>query len=594
LLEQLVAPERQGHLLDPRAVHQVERRLRGLGQPPRSATEMAEWLRRLGDLTPEELEGPMAAFLEQLQSDGRACRLELLATPSQRCSPVRWVAAEEAEQYRQAFGLDGEVAAGAEEKQTAGAAILARFLSTHALVGLDDVLTRYPFEPAWAKRQLEEWAKSGRVVAVSTAVGETVQWSDPANLEQVQRGSLGILRREVVTCSPPQFADFLLRWQGLHPETRHGGSEGLAEVLGRLQGLPLEAEVWEQTVLPARVPGYQPRWLDEWIAGGAGVWVCQGSPADGGEAGRVAFFSREMLRQLTVPVVPDAPAPGPDADRVFDHLRGRGASFLTDLAADLGMSPGTARTALGVLMARCLVTNDRYDVIRTGGGPVAEALGESESLRAPSRPVLISRSLRANRRATLKPEGRWSVVPWGHPEPEALAVAQAALLLERYGIAARELALLDPWLLPWRVLYEVLSRMELAGDVRRGYFVEGLSGAQFAQPEAAQQLQEMHLPSTANAPSVLLHSTDPANLYGSGAPFDIPLLDGGTRPLLRRPGNWLVLRAGRPVLLIEQYGKRLTALASASRDEVSAAVACLPGIFDNQKGLTACHKVTVE
>ena len=83
---------------------------------------------------------------------------------------------------------------------------------------------------------------------------------------------------------------------------------------------------------------------------------------------------------------------------------------------------------------------------------------------------------------------------------------------------------------------------------------------------------------------LLLHSMDPANLYGSGAPFDIPLLDGGTRPLLRRPGNWLVLRAGRPVLLVEQHGKRLTALASASRDDVAAAVACLPGIFDNRRG----------
>ena len=72
LLEQLVAPERQAHLLDPRAIHQVERRLRGLGQPPRSATEAAEWLRRLGDLSPSELEGPMAAFLQELETDGRA------------------------------------------------------------------------------------------------------------------------------------------------------------------------------------------------------------------------------------------------------------------------------------------------------------------------------------------------------------------------------------------------------------------------------------------------------------------------------------------------------------------------------------------
>ena len=162
---------------------------------------------------------------------------------------------------------------------------------------------------------------------------------------------------------------------------------------------------------------------------------------------------------------------------------------------------------------------------------------------------------------TGRPEGRWSLTAWGQPEPELYALTQATLLLQRYGIVARELALLDPWLLPWRVLYEVLSRMEMAGDVRRGYFVEGLSGAQFALPEAAQLLQDLHLPSTANAPLILLHSMDPANLYGSGAPFDIALLDGGTRPLLRRAGNWLVLRAGRPLLLVEQQGKKLTALA---------------------------------
>src|SRR5947208_12542323 len=139
-------------------------------------------------------------------------------------------------------------------------------------------------------------------------------------------------------------------------------------------------------------------------------------------------------------------------------------------------------------------------------------------------------------------------------------------------------------MLPWRVLYEVLSRMEMTGEVRRGYFVEGLSGAQFALPEAARLLQQVALPSTANAPAVLVHSLDPANLYGSGAPFDIPLLDGGTRPLLRRGGNWLVLRAGRPVLLVEQQGKRLSTLPSASRADVLDAVASLPAILQRDQG----------
>jgi ATP-dependent Lhr-like helicase len=173
-------------------------------------------------------------------------------------------------------------------------------------------------------------------------------------------------------------------------------------------------------------------------------------------------------------------------------------------------------------------------------------------------------------------------------------VAQASLLLQRYGIVARELAQLDGWMLPWRVLYEVLSRLELTGEVRRGYFVAGLSGAQFALPEAAQMLQDLHLPSTAAAPVLLLHALDPANVYGSAAPFDIPLLDGGTRPFVRRAGNWLVVRAGRPVLLVEGQGKRLTALPSASREEVAAAVGCLRGILDAGRSLATRHKLSVE
>jgi ATP-dependent Lhr-like helicase len=236
------------------------------------------------------------------------------------------------------------------------------------------------------------------------------------------------------------------------------------------------------------------------------------------------------------------------------------------------------RAALVTLRRQGLATNDRFDVVRHAGAPTPAS---SVPARNPRRPV------------AWRPEGRWSLVAWGHPSSEERAVHAAGLLVRRCGVAARELALLDPWMPPWRVLYEVLSRMELAGDVRRGYFVEGLSGAQFASPEAARALQDLQLPSTAAAPAVLLHSLDPANLYGSGAPFDVPLLDGGTRPLLRRAGNWLALRAGRPALLIEQQGRRLTALPSASAADLAAAVATLPGLFDLAKGSLG-HKVNVE
>jgi len=588
LLQQLVAPEQSRHLLDPRALQQVERRLRGVGMPPRSPAEMAEWLRRLGDLSASELEGPMEAFLAGLVKDGVAQTIELPGV----AEPGRWVLTEEAETYRTAFHL-GEPGASATgvhpsvttpelrsltlpARQDAAVAILARFLRTHALVGLDDVLRRYPFERSWAERQLDAWARTGRAVVVQTG-GPTVSFSAPENLDQVQRTSLAILRREVVACSSPQLADFVLRWQFAHPTTQRGGPEGVSDVLDRLQGLALDAETWEQVVLPARVPGYQARWLDDWCLGGSGVAVGRG---DG-----VAFHPRETLAQLRRPIDDNEPPLDEVAAGVLDALQRRGAVFLTDLALALDATPSAVRAALGTLFRRGLVSNDQMDVLRRG----PEVVPASAVTAVRARPNL--RALRSG--PPPRPEGRWSAVAWGQPEPEPEAVTQAYLLLNRYGVVARELALLDPALRPWRILYEVLSRLEMAGEVRRGYFAEGLSGAQFALPEAAELLQETQAPSTASSPVLLVHSLDPANLYGSGAPLDVPLLDGGTRPLLRRAGNWLTLRAGRPIVLVEQQGKKLTALPSASRDDVVAAAALLPRLLDRRSG-SARHKLTVE
>src|SRR5213078_2679648 len=116
-----------------------------------------------------------------------------------------------------------------------------------------------------------------------------------------------------------------------------------------------------------------------------------------------------------------------------------------------GLTPSAVRAALTVLLGRGLVSNDRFDVIRGGN--------ESPVLTAASA-TAVGRWRSAPRRTQFRPEGRWFLVPWGSPDTETLAIHQATLLLNRYGIAARELAQMDPWLLPWRVLYEVFSRME--------------------------------------------------------------------------------------------------------------------------------------
>lgn len=587
LLDQLVAPDRHGHLLDPRAIQKVERRLRGMGLPPRTIPEMAEWLRRLGDLSLSDLEGPMINFLSEMEQNGQAKLIDL-----PRCREhARWILMEEQELYFQAFSCNRGPTGSADDESPAlppsssnqaAETILRRFLETHALVSLQDIVDRYPFDSEWVKRQLDSWSAKGWAVPVRPDPSQDAcQWSVAENWQQVQKTTTAILRREIVSCRPQHFADFLLRWQGVAPFSSARGdlADPLSRVLPKLEGYPLPWELWEQAILPGRLPGYLPSWLDERIGSGAWTWVAH-QKGEGG-ADLLSLWNRENLIRLSPPC--PSHSLDPNAGATFEALRAQGASFVTDLASSTKLSPSLVRAALWTLAGQGLVTNDHLDVVRrkTSVKPGEESPGSRRALRAMRRP------------ASTRPEGRWSLIKWGRSEPEQQALFMARLLLDRYGIAARELALLDPGMPPWRILYEVLSRLELAGDVRRGYFVEGLSGAQFALPEAARLLHDPPA-STANTPLILLHSLDPANLYGAGAPFDLPLLDEGSQSFTRRLGNWLVLRTGLPILFIEGNRQRLTTLPSASRADIQAAVAFLPTILERDLGMKGRHKLTIK
>ncbi|HEX3316034.1 MAG TPA: hypothetical protein VHR72_14145, partial [Gemmataceae bacterium] len=367
-------------------------------------------------------------------------------------------------------------------------------------------------------------------------------------------------------CPPARFADFVLRWQHLTPGRRLRGLDGAHEVLQQLRGVAVPVELWERTILPSRVPDCPPRIIDQlpgWL------WFGRGD--------LVGLVEREDLAGFAPAALENGEAP-PGTEIVREVLERRGALFVADLAQGTNLPPSVVRVALWSLVRRGLVTNDRFEVARRGE-PVAEAAPQAGLRR------------RSGIRRGIDPEGRWSLIPWPASDVEQDAVSAARRLLDRYGIVARELAKLDPAMPPWRVLYEVLSRMELADEVRRGYFVEGLSGAQFALPEAARMLHDLGGPTTPNTPVALIHTLDPANLYASGRPFD-PVADT-SRTFLRRPGNWIALQAGVPIFLVEQHGKRLTAMPNATAEALAAAVAELPRRLAGSTG-DLRQRITVE
>jgi ATP-dependent Lhr-like helicase len=547
-------------LLDPNAIGRVESRLRGIGQPPRTVDEMADTLRRLGDLTPSELAGPMLGFLDDLARQGRAVTIALSGTTE----PDRWIAAEEAELYRRAFALEPD--------EPAEEAIVQRFLQTHALVGLDDLIARYPLDPARATERLERWAEAGSVVRLEpTDDSEGPVWADRRNLDEVRRLSIALRRRESVAVPPEVFADFVARKQHVHPSTRWEGLAAVGLVLEQLQGFAAAADLWESELLPRRVRDYRPAWLDETLASGGWLWRAR---SEGRGEPRVGFVSRDFAG--TWPPIEDEEALSEAEAHVLDHLSRHGAAFATDLARQTGREPSAVRAALAALLERGLITNDRFDPLRPGARAMAEALAAASAAPMLRRPSLglVRPSLR--RPVSNRPEGRWSRLAPVESDEESAALAWGAVLLERYGVLTRETAALDPWAPSWRDLATWLSRAELRGELRRGYFVEGLSGVQYALAETADELARCAAGGAGPAEPILISTIDPANVYGAGAPLDVALLEGGTARLPRAPGNFLVLIVGRPVLIIEAFGKRLTGLASASEHELRKALALLP------------------
>ncbi|QEH33997.1 putative ATP-dependent helicase Lhr [Aquisphaera giovannonii] len=552
LLDALLEAPAGATLLDPQAVGRVEGRLRRKGKAPRSVEEMAETLASLGDLAPSELVGPMERWLGELEAQGRASRIELEGT-AESCL---WIPAEEVALYRAAFGADGP-------DRDALDTVVGRFVRTHALVGLAELTRRYPVPPGMASDLLERWVESGALVRLAPASEDAEpRWADGGNLAEIRRLTVAMRRREGVAVAPEVFADFLVGRQGLDRPRSADPAGDLDAALDRLRGFAAPPAFWEEEILPRRVQGYRPGLLDELLARGDWLWRAAGGP----DSVCVAFVPREFAGRWPAASTEEL---GGDGMRVLDALEAAGASFAVDLARRTGMEPSALRRELDALLRAGLVANDRFDPLRSGGASMVEALEAARSQGVGRRG---GRRLRA-----ASPEGRWSRLGQAGADDEGHRRAWIEALLDRYGVVAREMVEMDRWAPPWSELAPQLARAELRGELRRGYFVEGFSGVQYATEEAADELASL-AGGRRSGRDVLVAASDPANLYGSGAPLDIPLLEGGTARLSRQPGSYLVLRGGRPVLIVEGHGRRLTGLASASRAEIDDALVHVAGL----------------
>ena len=401
------------------------------------------------------------------------------------------IAAEDAGRYRDALGVmppgglpEAFLEGGADSLRQ----LVLRYAKSRGPFTTGEAEERFGLE---LEALLHELVRADLLVRGELRPGGTErEWCDPDVLRRLRRASLAALRREVEPAEQAALGRFLPAWHGI------GRRASLREALVPLQGLPLPVTLWESEVLPRRVPGYQPAWLDGLCAAGELVWA-------GAGLDRVAVYFREDAPVLGKPA--GAPPPETEEAAAIRAALGRGAMFWADLLDETGLEAEAALPALWELVWAGEVTNDAWTPLRAGR--------RYEAPRAQRRPRRFSRTRGA---AITSTQGRWSPTDRLFPgTPDRRALAE--LLLERQGIVTRDGVRGEGIPGGYGAVYSELKDLETIGACRRGYFVEGLGGAQFALAGAVERLRE-HRADEEPEPLVLA-AADPAQPYGAVLPW---------------------------------------------------------------------------
>jgi len=574
LLRELLGQEGLRDLIDPAALAQVEDDLQHLSDRTRAANRdgLHDVLRRVGDLTAAEaaarvLAGLDAArMLEDLAAERRAIRVRLHGEE-------RWIDAADAGLYRDALGVvppGGLPAAFLADVPDALRRLLARYAATHGPFTSAELHAHYGLDCSTALRELER--AGGLVRGELRPGGSEREWCDTEVLRRIRRASLAVLRSEIEPADQRELARLYPAWQGVDRNPATGaGIDRLREALVSLQGLALPAATWEQDVLPRRLGAYSTTWIDQLCASGELVWI--GAGALGRGSGRVALYFREDVALIEQPGrTPPAPA-SPEREAVRARLAA-GACFFTDLLTDVELAPEVMQEALWDLAWAGEATNDAFAPLRAPRLTLARA--QSQQRARAGRSARFAARRRGGGAAQV--QGRWSLTAPlldredGATNLSARRRALAELLLERYGILTREQVRAEGVPGGFAGIYPELSQLETLGIARRGYFVEGLGGAQFALPGAVERLRGAP---DRDSDSLVLAAVDPAQPYGAALQWPRREGDDGRRGPTRVPGAYVVLGGGEPVLYLERGGKGLLTLVDGADARLDAALAAL-------------------
>jgi ATP-dependent Lhr-like helicase len=525
---------------------------------PRDAHELHDTLMSVGVLFEQDLEPATRAFLGELRQARRAARVDVPPSIS------AWIAAERLPELK-AIHPGAMVEAGIEAPPSRAARtwsredavrelLRGRLTITGPATGLA-LAASLGLTGADAEAGLLALESEGVILRGRFTPGAAeLEWCDRSLLARIHRYTLTRLRAEIEPVSATDFMRFLIRWQHVEPATRLVGLDGLREVLSALDGVELPAGAWESHVLASRIEGYDPSLLDMLCLSGEVAWARLSPPSrmvDGGPpqlsgATPISIFLREHHSAWQQDCGDEGAPPSRCALRgasrdVLAALEQRGPSFLNDLAAQCNLDRDALRYAVGALVACGLASSDGFAGLR--------------ALLSPGSAVQRSRRGQF--------AGRWTATASiaTNTDREGIIATQAWAFLRRYGVVFRRLLTREPNAVPWRELTRTYRRLEARSEIRGGRFVAGMSGEQFALPDAVDRLREVRR----TALDGRLHTVctaDPLNLVG--------VLTAGER-IRAAAGNTLVYRDGLPIAVVEnEVVRELVPLDSATLVTISS------------------------
>jgi len=562
-LRELLGDTELRSLLDPEIIAEHERFLQKLSYPAKDADALCDVLRALGDLTLAEIcertanASDVPAWLVQLEREHRVFQVRI-----QR--ETRYLAAEDAGRYRDALGIvpaPGTPSAFLEPVPDAVSQIVSRYARNHGPFPELILSTRYGLSAQSVALVVARLRQSGRLVSGAfLAGGHGEELCDAEVLRTLRQRSLAQLRREVEPVDPVVLCRFLVEYQGTtHPRR---GDAALLDAIGQLEGCPLPASALLKDILPARVRGMTPRDLDALCSSGEVVWA--GVEPIGSNDGRIALYLAEheaLLARTVTPIQTE------QAAAIRATLARRGAVFFAELLRETGGFPNDLLSTLWDMVWSGEITNDSLEALRS--------LLRPSSNRQGGRSARLHASRRSTQGRLAGSEGRWSLrsARWAEPASDTdRRAALARALLERYGVVTREVAHAESLEGGFSSVYEVLKVMESAGRVRRGYFVAGHGGVQFALPGADEELRAQRSLKDDAPRAQVLSSVDPANPYGALLPWPAREGSAATTRLARTAGAYVVLHRGALAGYLQSAGA-LTSFGSEPNAECERALA---------------------